>query len=87
MSGSWGERVTVVLHRVPESEDFEGGYEAVTIAGVPYGVSVTSSDPDSTEEALSRLLDALRAFGFAGRVAVEDTTYIGSVQRFEVQTS
>lgn len=81
---SWGERVTVVVHRVPETEGFEGGYEAVTMTGVPHGVSVTGSDPESAEEALDHLLDGLRAFGFAGRVAVEDATYIGGVQRYEV---
>lgn len=31
VSESWGEKVTVVLHQVPESEDFEGGFEAVTM--------------------------------------------------------
>lgn len=29
MGEGWGEKVTVVLHYVPESEDFEGGFEAV----------------------------------------------------------
>lgn len=82
----WGEKVTVVLHHIPESEDFEGGFEAITMMGVPHGVSVTGSDPNSAEGALNHLLDGLRAFGFAGRVAVEDATYIGSVQRYEVQT-
>lgn len=81
---SWGERVAVVVHRVPETEDFEGGYEAVTMTGVPHGVSVTGSDPDSAESALNHLIDGLRAFGFAGRVAVEDATYIGGVQRYEL---
>lgn len=57
------------------------------MTGVPHGVSVTRAATLTLPRgALSRLLDALRAFGFAGRVAVEDTTYIGSMQRFEVQT-
>jgi hypothetical protein len=85
MSKHWGDKVVVVLHHVPESEDFEGGYEAVTMMGVPYGVSVTGSDRDSAQGALSRLLSGLRAFGFTGRVAVEDATYIGGVERYEVE--
>lgn len=82
MSERWEEKVTVVLHHVPESEDYEGGFEDVTMAGVPYGVSVTGSDPDSAEGALSHLLDGLRTFGFAGRVAVEDATEHGLVDRY-----
>jgi hypothetical protein len=85
MGEDWGEKVTVVLHHVPESEDFEGGFEAVTMMGVPHGVSITGSDPNSTESALNHLLDGLRAFGFNGRVAVEDATYIGGVQRYEIR--
>jgi hypothetical protein len=30
MNKAWGEKVTVVLHHVPEDEDFKGGFEAVT---------------------------------------------------------
>lgn len=84
MGEGWDEKVTVVLHHVPESEDFEGGFEAVTIMGVPHGVSITGSDPNSTEGALNHLLDGLRAFGFSGRVAIEDATRIGRVDRYEV---
>lgn len=84
MSNAWGEKVTVVLHHVPETEEYEGGYEAVTMTGVPHNVIVTGSDRDSAEEALNHLVSGLRAFGFAGRVAVEDATYIGGVQRYEV---
>ncbi len=50
MSDAWGSTVTVVLHRVPESEEFEGGYEAVTIIGVPHGVAITGSDPISPKD-------------------------------------
>ena len=84
-SGGWGKKVTVVLHRTPEDEGFEGGFEAVTSAGVPHGVSVTGSDGDSAEGALRHLLRGLRAFGFAGRVAVEDATGVGRVERYEVE--
>ena len=84
MSSSWGEKVTVVLHHIPESEDFEGGFEAVTMTGVPHGVSIAGSDPDSTEGALGHLLDGLRAFGFSGRVAIEDATGIGRVDHYEI---
>lgn len=87
MSGeSWGGKVTVVLHYVPEDESFEGGFEAVTLTGVPHGVSVTGSDRDSAEVALDHLLAGLRAFGFGGRVAVEDATGAGRVGRYEVGT-
>ena len=84
---TWGGRVTVVLHRVPESEEHEGGYEATTMAGVPHGVIVSGGDRDSAEAALNHLLDGLKAFGFKGRVAVEDATYVGGVQRYEVDLS
>jgi hypothetical protein len=84
---SWGEKVTVVLHYVPESEESEEAYEAVTMGGVPHNVTITSEDSDSSEVALNRMLDALRAFGFTGRVAVEDATYIGGVERYEVEVA
>src|SRR5215211_3615674 len=83
---TWGEEVTVIVHHVPESEESEEGYEAVTMKGVPHGVIITGSAPDSAEAALNRLLDGLKAFGFRGRVAVEDATYIGGVERYEVET-
>src|SRR5215217_4832885 len=81
---TWGEEVTVVLHHVPESEESEGEYEAVTMKGVPHGVSITGSDPESVEGALNHLLDGLRAFGFTGRVAVEDATSSGRVERYQI---
>lgn len=45
----WGETVKVVLHHVPETEGFEGGFEVVTMTGVPHEVSVTGSDRDSAQ--------------------------------------
>ena len=84
---SWGGEVAIIVHYRPESEESEGEYEAVTMKGVPHGVIITGSDPDSAEGALNQLLDGLRAFGFSGRVAVEDATYIGGVQRYEVDLS
>lgn len=77
--------MTAVLHRVPETEDFEGGFEAVTMGGVPHAVLVTGSDPETAAAALANLLAGLRAFGFSGTLAVEDATYIGGVQRYDVQ--
>ena len=74
-----------MLHRVPESEEFEGEYEAVTMKGIPHGVVITGNDLGSAEGALNRLVPGLKAFGFAGRVAGEDATYIGGVQRYEVE--
>jgi len=85
MSERWGNKVVVVLHHVPESEEFEGGHEAVTMMAVPHGLSVTGSDRDSAQGALNRLLGGLRAFGFTGRVAVEDATNVGRVERYEVR--
>lgn len=79
---NWGEEVAVVVHRVPESEESEEGYEAVTMKGVPHGVIVTGSDPDSAKGALDRLVSGLKAFGFAGSVAVEDATHAGGVMRY-----
>lgn len=83
-TAGWGESVSVVLYHIPESEEAEEGYEAITMKGVPYDVSVTGSHASSAEGALSHLLDGLRAFGFTGRVAVEDVTEPGLVDRYEV---
>lgn len=85
MSGTWSETVTVVLHHVPEDEHFEGGYEVVTITGVPHNVSVTGSDPESKEMALEHLLEGLVAFGFVGRVLVEDATGLGRPERYQIE--
>lgn len=76
--------MTVVLHYRPEDEDFSGGYEATTMTGVPHGVIVNGNDEDSAEGALDNLLDGLRAFGFAGSVAVEDATTPGTMRQYEV---
>lgn len=83
-SAGWGSKVTAAVHHIPESEEFEGGYEAVTMTGVPENVAVVGSDPDSAEGALNHLAAGLRAFGFSGRIAIEDATYIGGVQRYEI---
>ena len=80
----WSEKVTAVLHRVPETEDFEGGFEAVTITGVLHNVMITGSDPETAGGALEHLLAGLRAFGFSGTLAVDDATYIGGVNRYEI---
>ena len=80
----WSETVTVILHHFPESEESEEGYEALTMTGVPYDVSITGSDSDSAEGALNHLLGGLRAFGFSGLVNVEDVTEIGRVERYAV---
>lgn len=84
---TWGDSVTIMLHHVPESEAGEGGYEAVTMAGVPNGVSITGEDPDSAEGALRRLLDGLGAFGFTGRVTVDDATHSGRMERYEIEAT
>lgn len=76
-----------MLYHVPESEEYEGGFEAVTMMGVPHNVSVTGRNPDFAESALSHVLDGLRAFGFTGYVAVEDATQTGKLERYEVSVS
>ena len=81
----WDERVIVVLHRVPEDEEFEGGFEATTLTGVPHGVVVIGSNPESAGEALANLLDGLREFGFVGKAIVEDATEPGPVKQYEVR--
>ena len=83
MSEGWGDKVTVVLHYVREDEAFESGYEAVTMTGVPTNVIVTGTDDESAEGALSHLSSGLRAFGFTGRIAVEDATTAGRIDRYE----
>ena len=56
--------------------------------GIPHGVVIiTGSDPNSAEGALNQLISGLKTFGFSWRVLVEDTTYIGGVQRYEVDAS
>ena len=81
---TWEENVTVVLHDVPESEDTEAYFEAVTMKGVPFGVSISGEDADSAENALNRVLDGLRAFGFAGSVSVQDATQSGYLNCYEI---
>lgn len=84
---AWGDRVGVVVHRVPETPEGEAGYRAVTMVGVPLGVCVEAYDADSAPEALDRLLGALKTFGFAGAVSVEDATYVGGVKRYDLEIS
>lgn len=84
MIQAWEDQVTVVLHYRPEAEDLEGGYEAETIAGVPHGIIVSGSDRDSARAALNHLIDGLTAFGFTGRLLVEDATVEG-LDRYEAQ--
>ena len=80
----WSEGVTVFLHRVPETGGAEGGFEATGMRGVPLGVSVIAFE-DSAREALGRLLRALTAFVFSGKVTVEDTTELERLERHEVR--
>lgn len=82
---TWGEEVAVHLHHVPESEESEEGYVAITMKGVPHGGIITGEDPDSAEGALKRLLDGLRTFGFTDRVAVDDATSSGRMERYEIE--
>ena len=81
---TWGEDVTVIVHHVPESEESEEGYEATTMKGVPFGVIITGHSEESAEQALTQLVSGLKAFGFVGRVVVEDATNPGPVERYEM---
>lgn len=83
----WGESVAVVLYPVSESEETEGGFEAVTMGGVPFDVCITGAAAESSQAALDQVLGALSAFGYSGTVAVEDATYIGGTERYEVSIS
>ncbi len=80
----WAEKVTVVVHRVPETEEYEGGFEAITMSEVPETVTVSAGDRDSKEEAFERLRQGLRAFGFTGTLDVQDATVLGRPVRYEV---
>lgn len=75
-----------VVHRVPEIEGFEGGFEATTMTGVPHNVLITGSDYGTAAGALENLLAGRRTFGFSGTVSVEDATYIGGTQRYDVRS-
>lgn len=85
--GTWGDKVIVMLHHIPEDEGFEGGYEADTVTGVPNNVKITGGDPDSKQGALDHLLGGLAALGFTGRVDVNDATDPGPVERYEIDIS
>lgn len=75
--------MTVVVHRVPETKDYEGGYEAATLSGTPRGVVISSPGHASAEDALDNLLGALSELGFRSAISVEDATCVGGVQRYE----
>jgi hypothetical protein len=79
----WGERVVVMLHHIPESEEAEETYEATTLVGVPFGAVVTHSDAASPREALDGLLNSLAAFGYSGLVSVEDATHEEGMRRYD----
>lgn len=76
-------RLTIALHRVPETEDYAGGYEATTMGGTPRGVVISSTGHASSGEALEDFLAALGELGFSGPVSVEDATYLGGVHRYD----
>ncbi len=82
---AWGDEVRVIVHYRPEDEDYGGGYEATTMMGVPHSVVVNGYDEDSAEGALDNLLLGLQAFGFRGRVLVEDATELGHPRQYEIE--
>ena len=45
--------MVVIFHHLQETEKYEGGYEAVTLMGVPNSVSVIGSDRNSVQAALN----------------------------------
>jgi hypothetical protein len=77
LSEVWGKEVAAVLHYVPEDADFEGGYEAETMTGVPNGVRITGSGEDSKGAALDHLIGGLALLGFSGALVVDDVTEPG----------
>ena len=42
---------------------------------------------DSAKHILNHPADRLRTFGFSGRVAIDDATYIGGIQRDETKAT
>ena len=50
MTEAWGDELTVAVDYAPESEDYEGGFEAVTMMGIPRNVFRIGSDPGSAED-------------------------------------
>lgn len=86
MSEGWGDEVMVVVSYTPEDAEVSGGYEAITLAGVPHGVIVYGVDEYSAQGALNHLLAGLRAFGFTGFISVEEFGEDGRRERYEVET-
>ena len=86
-AAEWSRVVAVTLHYIPEDEGYEGGYEAVTVSGVPHSVKITGTAHNSKEEALDHLRGGLRAFGFAGRILVHDATLLGHSEQYEIEIS
>jgi hypothetical protein len=81
----WEDKVTVIVHYIPESEETEGGYEAETITGVPHGVKISVGDHESAQQALDHLISGLQSLGFSGVVAIADATNVGGMRRYEIQ--
>lgn len=72
------------MHYVPKDIGYEGGYEVVTMTGVPYNASTEVSDRGPKAEARRHLLSEFWVSGFAGRAAVEGTTSLGCSERCKV---
>lgn len=85
LSEVWGEKVSAVLHHVPEDEDFEGGYEAETMTGVPNGVIITGTGEGSKKAALDHLVGGLALLGFRGTLVVDDVTEPGRNDDYRVE--
>lgn len=62
---SWHERVSVVLHHVPESEEGPEEYRAETLSGVPNDVKIEGGG-GSARAALDHLLGGAVAHGLPG---------------------
>lgn len=85
---SWRERVAIVLHHVPESDEGPAEYRAETISGVPNDVKVEGGG-GSARTALEHLLGGLWLMGFRGTVEVsEGSGDTGEAfRRYEVEVS
>lgn len=81
----WGSRVAVIVYPASMSDDYESGYVAETLTGVPHGVVVSAGGEDTPEQAVDRLIAALDAFGLTGTVAVEDASRGGGTGTYEVE--
>lgn len=80
---AWRERLAVVLHYIPESNEGTAEYRAETLSGAPGGVTVSGGGA-SGKAALDHLLGGLWLMGFRGTAEVSDGSG-EEFRRYEVE--